>query len=70
MQNYFTLHNLRKVFSVVIVDKHVSVFRIENECKIWDGIVKNTFIGKNCLNEMTEYSGARDDVRWDGNSFF
>ena len=68
MINYFTLDNYRKHFSVVIIDNNVTIFRIENSDKIWEGLVKNIFIGKSCLNEMTEYSGAKDDSKWDGNT--
>ena len=71
MINYFTLDNYRKHFSVVIIDNNVIimfVFRIENRDKIWEGLVKNIFIGKSCLNEMTINSGARDNSIWDGNT--
>ena len=54
MINYFTLDNYRKHFSVVIIDNNVTIFRIENRDKIWEGLVKNIFIGKSCLNEMTD----------------
>ena len=68
MINYFTLDNYRKHFSVVVIDNNVTVFRIENRDKIWEGLVKNIFIGKSCLNEMTINSGARDNSIWDGNT--
>ena len=68
MINYFTLDNYRKRFSVVINDNNVTIFRIKNRDKIWEGIVKDIFIGKSCLNEMTEFSGARNDSIWDGNT--
>ena len=68
MINYFTLHNYRKHFSIVINGNNVSIFRIENRDKIWEGTVKDIFIGKCCLNEMTEFSEARDDSKWDGNT--
>ena len=68
MNNYFTLDNYRKHFSVIINDNNVIIFRIENRDKIWEGEVKDIFIGKSCLNEMTEFSGARDDSIWDGNT--
>ena len=68
MINYFTLNNYRKHFSVVIIDNNVTVFRIENRDKIWEGLVKNIFIGKSCLNEMTINSGARDNSLLDGNT--
>ena len=68
MENYFILDNYRKRFSVIINNNYVYIFRIENRDKIWEGIVKNVFIGKSCLNEMTEFSGARNDSVWDGNT--
>ena len=70
MINYFTLDNYRKHFSVVIKNNNVTIFRIEIRDKIWEGLVKDIFIGKSCLNEMNEYSGARDDSKWDGNTIF
>ena len=29
--------------------------------------MKDFFIGKSCLNKSTEFSGARDEVIWNGN---
>ena len=29
--------------------------------------MKDIFIGKSCLNKSTEFSGARDEVIWNGN---
>ena len=68
MINYFTLDNYRKHFLVVINDNNFAIFRNQNGDKIWEGLVKDIFIAKSCLNEMTEFSGARDDSIWDGNT--
>ena len=68
MENYFILDNYRKRFSVNIINNYVHIFRIENRDKIWEGLVKDIFIGKSYLNEMTEYSGAGNDSKWDGNT--
>ena len=63
MENYFTLDNYRKRFSVIINNNYVYIFRIDNRDKIWEGLVKNIFIGKSCLNEMTEYLD-NSDLGW------
>ena len=68
MEVYFTLDNYRRRFSVIINNLNISIFRIENRELIWEGNVLNIFIGKSHLNDMTEFSGARDDSIWDGNS--
>ena len=68
MEVYFTLDNYRRRFSVIINNLNISIFRIENRELIWEGNVLNIFIGKSHLNDMTEYSGARDNPKWDGNS--
>ena len=52
MINYFILDNYRKRFSVIINNNYVYIFRIENRDKIWEGLVKDIFIGKSYLNEM------------------
>ena len=54
MENYFILDNYRKRFSVIINNNYIYIFRISNRDKIWEGLVKNIFIGKSCLNEMDE----------------
>ena len=54
MENYFILDNYRKIFSVIINNNYVCIFRIENRDKIWEGLVKNIFLGKSYLNEMDE----------------
>ena len=54
MDVYFTLHDIRRSFSVIIIDKHVTIYRIETRDKIWEGIVKDIFIGKNYLNEILD----------------
>ena len=54
MENYFILDNYSKRFSVIINNKYVYIFRISNRDKIWEGLVKDNFIGKNYLNEMDE----------------
>ena len=62
MEIYFTEHNYGKIFSVIINDKNVTIFRIENRDKIWSGSVLKIFIGKNYINGI---SGAGDSI---GNS--
>ena len=55
MENYFILDNYRFRFSVIINNNYIYIFRISNRDKIWEGLVKNIFIGKSCLNEMDEF---------------
>ena len=50
-------------------NKYIHIFRIENSDKIWDGLKKDIFIGKSCLNEMTEFSRARDEAIWDRKNY-
>ena len=46
----------------------LEILAVENHEKIWSETVLKIFIGKSYLNEMTEFSGARDDEVWRGNS--
>ena len=60
MENYFTLANCRRLFSVFFNNKFIHNFRSENRDKIWDGLMKDIFIGESCMSELIESSGARD----------
>ena len=68
MEVYFPKDNCRQSFLVTNNNLNISIFRIETRELIWEGNVLNIFIGKSHLNDMTEFSGARDDSKWDGNS--
>ena len=45
MENYFILDNYRLRLSVIINNNYIYIFRISNREKIWEGLVKNIFIG-------------------------
>ena len=71
MKHYIIQYNYRNNYVVAVGETRVDVYNFQNNKLCYDIIDVNpikVFIGKSCLNYMTEFSGARDDKYWDGNT--
>ena len=66
-------YNYEKKYLVVIIDSIVYVYK-NKFCKLDPPLfsfrAKNVFIGKSKVCSLTEFSGAEDKVKFDGNTFF
>ena len=68
----FIMHyNYENKYLVVIIDSIVNVYK-NKICKfdppLFTFEAKNVFIGKSKVCSMTEFSGARDKIDFDGNT--
>jgi len=67
-EKYETLDNGGTPFTVIIKDNKVFVYENNENKLVKEYIPSHIFIGKSVINDMTIFSGAKDDPKFDGNS--